>query len=51
MTSFLTSTMLLKWEITYLLIGLLCLIIAIVNLFMLVVHPEEKNLHIDELDE
>ena len=30
--------------------GQLCLFIAIVNIFVLVVHPEERDLVIDEID-
>lgn len=36
---------------TYLLMGQFCLLISIVNIFMLVVHPEEKGIVIDEIDE
>jgi sugar phosphate permease len=51
LTSFLTSTIVLEWEMTFLLIGQLCLILAIVNCFILVVHPEEKGIVIEEIDD
>lgn len=46
LTSFLTSTVLFKWEVTYLVIGQLCLVMAIINIGFLVVHPEDRDLHI-----
>ncbi len=51
LTSFLTSSLSLNWETSYLLIGLLCLINAVVNLGFLVVHPEDKGIVIEEIDE
>jgi sugar phosphate permease len=43
--------MLLRWEMTYLMIGQCCLLIALVNLFLLEVHPEDKGIIIEEIDE
>jgi len=40
----------LKWELTYFIVGQFCIIIAIVNVFFLVVHPEDKGIEIDEID-
>jgi sugar phosphate permease len=50
-TSFFTSTVGMSWEGTYLIMGSFCLGIAVVNVFMLVVHPEDKGLVIEEIDE
>ena len=50
-TSFFTSTLKMRWEETYLIIGLFCSGIAIVNTFLLVVHPEERGIIIEEIDE
>ena len=51
LTSFFTATVGMSWELTYLVVGFCCLGIAIVNTFFLVVHPEEKGIVIEELDQ
>ena len=51
LTSFLTSSIGLQWEYTYLIIGQMCFVIALVNLLALVVHPEEKGIRILEIDD
>lgn len=50
-TSFLTSTIMLNWELTYFIVGQFCAVIAIVNIFLLVVHPEERDIEINEIDD
>ena len=40
-----------NWSMTYLLVGQFCLLIAVINIFFLVVHPEEKGIIIEEIDE
>jgi len=49
--SFLTSTVRLQWEYTYMFIGFACFIMAIINYFMLIVEPKEKGIVIHEIDE
>ena len=49
-TSFLTSTVGFSWEITYMVVGFFCLVIALFNMWLLVVHPEEKGIVIEEID-
>lgn len=49
-TSFLTSTVGFSWEITYMVVGSFCLVIALVNAWLMVVHPEEKGIVIEEID-
>lgn len=51
LTSFLTSTIRLEWEYTYLFIGQLCFLFAIINIFALIVHPEERGIQIEEFDD
>jgi sugar phosphate permease len=51
LTSFFTSTLVLNWQTSYLLIGLLCFVNAIIMIFSLIVHPEEKGIIIEEIDE
>lgn len=50
-TSFLTSTLLLDWEYAYMYVGFTCVGMAVVNFFMLVVHPEENGIVIHEIDD
>ena len=50
-TSFLTSTLLLEWEYAYMYVGFACVGMAVVNFFMLIVHPEEKDIVIYEIDD
>jgi sugar phosphate permease len=50
LTSFFTSTIGMTWELTYLVMGCFCLGIAIINAFLLVVHPEERGIVIEEID-
>jgi sugar phosphate permease len=50
LTSFFTSTIGMTWELTYLVMGFFCLGIAIINAFLLVVHPEERGIVIEEMD-
>jgi sugar phosphate permease len=46
-----TSSIGLKWEMTYMYMGQLCFAMAIINSFFLIVHPEEKGLVVEEIDE
>lgn len=41
----------LNWELTYFIVGQFCAVIAIVNIFLLVVHPEERDIEINEIDD
>jgi hypothetical protein len=43
--------MMIEWEYAYMIIGQSCLIIIIINIFALVVHPEERGIIIEELDD
>lgn len=51
LTSFLTATVLLTWQWAYLVMGQFCLVVAVVNAVFLIVHPEERGIVIEELDE
>jgi sugar phosphate permease len=51
MTSFFTSTLAFNWEYAYVLVGTFCFIFAILNSCLLVVHPEDKGIVIQELDD
>lgn len=51
MTSLFTSTCGLRWNIAFILVGTFCFLISMVNMCLLVVHPVEKDIVIDELDE
>lgn len=50
-TSFLTSTMLFNWRITFIIVSGFCTFAALLNFLFLIVHPEEKGITIDEYDE
>lgn len=51
LTSFLTSTLLLDWRLSFMIVGLLCAVMAVINGFFLIVHPQEKGILIEEYDE
>ena len=48
---FLSTTVNLKWEYTYMLIGFACVGMSIINYFFMVVDPIEKGIVIHEIDE
>lgn len=50
MTSFLTETLGFPWYTAYAVIGCFCTLFAILNFILLEVHPEDVNLHIQEID-
>lgn len=50
-TSFLTSTLLLNWRWAYMIVSWFCLLMALVNVFGLIVHPSERGLVIEEIDD
>ena len=39
LTSFFTATLLLDWKMAYMIVGLLCTLMALINLCFLIVHP------------
>ena len=51
LTSVCTSSLGYSWHVTYPIIGFFCLIIAIFNWILLVPHPSERDIIIDEYDE
>eukprot|EP00347_Sterkiella_histriomuscorum_P015299 403357549 len=51
MTSFLTSTLLYNWRISFIIVSSFCTLAAILNFLFLVVHPQEKGMSIEEYDE
>ena len=51
LTSVLTSSLLMDWKSSYMIVGSLCAVIALINLLFLIVHPQEKGILIEEFDE
>ena len=50
-TSFLTSTVGIQWELFYMVSGGLCIVMAFINMCAIVSHPDLRGIDIEEMDE
>lgn len=51
LTSFFTSTLLFNWKIAFMFVSWFCIGIALINCFVITVHPHEKGIYIEEIDD
>ncbi|TNV80079.1 hypothetical protein FGO68_gene6337 [Halteria grandinella] len=49
-TSFLTSTVGMQWELSYMVSGGFCIVMAFVNMWALISHPDLRGIDIEEID-
>lgn len=49
-TSFLTSTVGMQWELSYMVSGGFCIVMAFVNMWALISHPDIRGIDIEEID-